>query len=427
MNTTRERKDFFKSMSSSNRKLDSLARILSGNSICVAVSIINNRLIVAANELYENSMPTNRLVASINKVTLYFKKLACSEKLEDDERKNTFLAICSFRKLKIIMARSQIAGDEDLSNIIAEQIFDFGGYYTSDYVDSFEGNFLFGALASAEFTALYRDFRRLEKVFSGKNPIGLNNDLRTALKNDPIILTKETEPDVHCEAQLLSELLGLMAQKTKINKEYFFGISMLSCLKCRILIQVANEIFNKRDINLQIQFRGYHDLDFNKWNFPNRLSLNSKDPLSFEIRKAFEKQIEILEKLPAPKNVSMQSDPSKSSEIDAEEEVKKMELILESNLRLLEQIQKINLPIIQIIDNINDGKKLHESGILEGFYSKPEKKGKQILKENFLAVYKLAETDEILKDNSKTHLQEILKNYYYIGDVIANDFKICYE
>ena len=134
-----------------------------------------------------------------------------------------------------------------------------------------------------------------------------------------------------------------------------------------------------------------------------------------------------MEKLPAPKNVSMQSDPSKSSEIDAEEEVKKMELILESNLRLLEQIQKINLPIIQIIDNINDGKKLHESGILEGFYSKPEKKGKQILKENFLAVYKLAETDEILKDNSKTHLQEILKNYYYIGDVIANDFKICYE
>ena len=60
---------------------------------------------------------------------------------------------------------------------------------------------------------------------------------------------------------------------------------MLSCLSCRILLQVANEIFEKKAIDIQIQFRGYHDLDFNKWNLPKMLSQSLPNPLSLEIRK----------------------------------------------------------------------------------------------------------------------------------------------
>lgn len=127
MDKFRERRDFFKTLSSSKRKLDSLARILSGDSTCVAISVVDKRLIVAANELYQKSSPKNVIFTLIQKITCYFRGLANGMQVSDAQRKNVFLAICSFRRLKKIISKSNIAADEKLSNMIAEQIYEMGG------------------------------------------------------------------------------------------------------------------------------------------------------------------------------------------------------------------------------------------------------------------------------------------------------------
>jgi hypothetical protein len=49
----RERLDFTKELKRQSRRLDSLARLLSVNSICVAVAIFNDKLSIAANELHQ--------------------------------------------------------------------------------------------------------------------------------------------------------------------------------------------------------------------------------------------------------------------------------------------------------------------------------------------------------------------------------------
>lgn len=62
----RERNDFTMSLDQSQRRLDSFAKLLSLNSECVAVTVINGEVWIAANDLHKGSKPTNTTITFIN-------------------------------------------------------------------------------------------------------------------------------------------------------------------------------------------------------------------------------------------------------------------------------------------------------------------------------------------------------------------------
>ena len=54
----------------SERRMDTLARLISGKSICVAVALINGKLYISANEFFEKTKIKQNKILSVIKETL---------------------------------------------------------------------------------------------------------------------------------------------------------------------------------------------------------------------------------------------------------------------------------------------------------------------------------------------------------------------
>ena len=57
--TTRNRQDLTKTISPDQRRLDSLAKLLASHSECVAVSILDGKIHITANELFKGTQIEN--------------------------------------------------------------------------------------------------------------------------------------------------------------------------------------------------------------------------------------------------------------------------------------------------------------------------------------------------------------------------------
>lgn len=81
----RKREDFSKKLPTYQRRMDTLSRLLASQSICVATAVINKKLYIATNELYNMSKKSNGILVSINKTFSYFRQIANQNPCTPDE------------------------------------------------------------------------------------------------------------------------------------------------------------------------------------------------------------------------------------------------------------------------------------------------------------------------------------------------------
>ena len=239
------------------RRLQSLARVLQGESQCVAVALVNGRLLIAANELHKHSR-TNRHTRFIDKVMTHFKKVAAGQIISSEEIKSLLFDVFKkirSRKLKGGIPISDALITSIMGRVLAGETEISSQQLLRDY-KTFAGaaGWLFG-----EFKLLYRDFRKIEQ--------SVKTELSDVFQADYEIIKLADKTGIHAEAQLLQQILqDELNESTELGK-VSLGISELCCLHCRSLLQAANEVLKEEDLGLSFDFEGKHDLSF-QWYCP---------------------------------------------------------------------------------------------------------------------------------------------------------------
>lgn len=288
------------------RRLDSFAAILAGQSICVAIALINGQFYATANELYSNSKENNRTISAIEEVASYFENLANGKQ---GDREKVFRTICSYKRLTLLVQRGGFVITEELSEDVAQSVLnhqtDQRTLYNAMYQNRPAAAF---GLAYGEYIELYTDFKKLEDTIkqvreqlslsssssdSDSNPLSSSSSSSSSLEKTEekfsksqlralskgiSILMDEPEKDVHAEMQLLSyivkEVVGNLGPPNKSEQtaieptEIYIGISKLCCLSCQKMLDAANDIFKEEKIPIKLKNRGHHDLYFSKWECP---------------------------------------------------------------------------------------------------------------------------------------------------------------
>lgn len=255
---TRARADRTIEVPLSKRRLDSFARLLASQSLCVAVTVFKGTIHITANELKKTSKDNNAQITSMKKIAEYFSELAgttssssSSSQLSSTEK--IFIEICSPKHLNILLKGSLHIQDE----IIKEVAVDVLNHSQKPTIDPYNyfykkgKDVMLAGLAYGEFTKLHRDFKKLITTLTKTNE---NNDefedtndeileLRTAFNKKPIILKEEPETGIHAEVQLLSHIIKAYtdtneSEKKDFPKSIYIGISKLCCLQCRHMVSV---------------------------------------------------------------------------------------------------------------------------------------------------------------------------------------------
>jgi len=287
----RGRTDYTAGLPLPNRRLDALARLLTTQAASVAVIIIDGQLHITADDLYANSSrgENKKIRNSIEKIANYFYQLA-SERVLGFTRAEVFAEICSLHRLEVLSNQLTLVIPDELPAKIADELLNHPDHTQKIYFHLYNYHELSTAagLAYGEFTQLYRDFKKLETTLRSKtakqglaSPV--DDDLKTfcnAFAQQPAkILEKETQKGIHAEVQLLSHFLQSYQEKDASStiSHYFFGISKLCCLSCRVTFEVANQVFEEQGIPIRLATRGYHDLDFYGWQLPDLLATKDAD------------------------------------------------------------------------------------------------------------------------------------------------------
>jgi hypothetical protein len=321
----RSRVDRTKKIAKEDRRLDTLANLFAAHSVCVATTIINGQLFVAANEIGERSYLVagkNKIVTSIGSIYSYFQNYAKNPKVSEDSKLEIFQEICTIKRYNLTASTVP-----ELASEIAKRVF-LGDIPTLKEIAKEYGNSSSeAALLFQEFRSLLKDFKKIEetllkdsilkktiiaqdiKFLTGSNePSPINppenkdeSDKTTKIskrKRDstpkPVIVLddgegQKTGPPIHAEMKILAYIIANI-EKTgakAISKDIYIGISKLCCLHCRCMIDVANEkiensikvanekvkdVKQKRPV-INILTRGKHDCEFGgNWIPPSYLS-----------------------------------------------------------------------------------------------------------------------------------------------------------
>jgi len=267
----RKREDLTDNLPPAQRRLDSLAQLLAARSECVAVSIVNGNLYLAANELFKDSRTNddkdNKNYVAIKSIMNYFRGLALNKsQVTDLQRKEIFQTICSTSRFK-----EASLGDEFVKKI-ATDVLEGKDLTISDIHKEYGKNSSIAAKMYGEFIKLRKNFLKLEEVcISADEKL---KPLQEALSKGGQILKEENLTGVHAEVQLLATVIQSIENGTYLNKdpkeEIYIGVSRLCCLHCRCMLETANKELNARNILTSFAFRGKHDLDFvGNWKPPH--------------------------------------------------------------------------------------------------------------------------------------------------------------
>ncbi len=257
----------------------------------------------------------------------------------------------------------------------------------------------------AEFRKLYGDFLKVERSIQKKvsspsasrreNDGGMTDEQIVALRQYPVILRAEPpqkEPNsavavaaaagkernaknqkpIHAEVQILSHLMDMIRRgefKPSGSVVLYIGISKLCCLNCRAMLEVANDVFKDNQINITLQTRGRHDLDFGaNWLPPKTFEVGyeaGSEGSSLEEKIGFmsKHRIDALKREKKPSGVSMVAVYSSSDDGDLHlAKISTQKELLKRQLELLQQLQRDdqNITAENVISFINIAIKLHE-------------------------------------------------------------------
>lgn len=449
--TTRERVDHTENLEPPERRWDALARMLSSESICIAISIVNKTIYIAANELHNKSQ-SNKINKSIKTIMNYFHKLANGEEFCLKERESVFKEICTLERLKRLTRQGEIFIPNSLPQEIAESVLKHDQQEERPSVYKFmydQGrNAAAAGLAYGEWTKIYRDFSKLESSIKAKvqgyaeqyeDEDLLTQDQLVALKSPYIILKNEISPGgVHAEVQILSCIIDLIQnEKITVGKEspqtFYIGISKLCCLHCRTMIEATNIVLVKKNIPIILETRGHHDLDFgDKWICPKIFAngydmdhVNNLDPLIDHVGYLAKIQIEELIKEKKPRGISMEANQS-ASDTDSMGDAARIEILnaLKRHLNFVTELdQEINTKKT-IIDILLIAIDLHN---LDSFISlwkeDPAHETKQDVINSMFAAVSAEFKSKTNHTITSEELLKILKDSSFVGKDISKYFK----
>jgi hypothetical protein len=293
--------------------------LLAAYNQCIAVSIINGRLYIAANEFFKTSKLTKGrtyIIEFMKRLT----RLAAGERLTPQELSTYFSEACTMNRLS---GNAPSISTQDSKKIVELIMRHSDKFLMYEIKKSFPSKSNEAAYVYSAWFKLWIAFMKVINEICTEN-----SRLQNIFKNSNYeILKDESQKGVHAELQILNKIVecltaqddGIIAEE---QQEQYVGISKLRCLHCRAFFETANEIFLENQKGLVLCARGEHDLDFERsWQVPDIFSDGYNDlPQSAEKHKVLawlignrsENQIERLmqeEKLQS----SMEADDSDSS------------------------------------------------------------------------------------------------------------------
>lgn len=283
-----------------NRCLDELARLFQMTSQgCAAVSLINQTIIIADNEIHAGSdlegqgkRGVSSKVQLIRTVMKYFSDFANSHNLSKS-REEVFKELCTAR------LKGEEKGYIKLDDIIIEKISvnvlntykiknaeSWHVRYAKE-IDAYEPHQRpFVSLAHEMAGLVARDFLKIENLIKSNINDDAANDLVTAFKGQEnekihidqaggihekdrgsvqygdeagyIILNIDTA-GVHAEAKIIEYLIFTdVIQNLEEGEKVYVGISKLCCRGCNEFVKAVNKVFGS-EVEI-IQIRGTHEL-----------------------------------------------------------------------------------------------------------------------------------------------------------------------
>jgi hypothetical protein len=148
--------------------------------------------------------------------------------------------------------------------------------------------------------------------------------------------------------KLLTPTLDKPAQlKKDVPQKFYVGISKLCCLNCRVMLEVANEVFKENGIQITLETRGKHDLDF-AWIPPklfeagyNLERVEDAQTLEQRIGYLTKERVERLKEKNAPTGVGMGASQSSSDDEGVvETNIQERKESLETKLALIQEFQQ---------------------------------------------------------------------------------------
>lgn len=432
------------------RRMDTFARLLEGRQTCVSIVLVNDTFYITANDFFKGTQERNKGYQFILRVTRYFSELANNEKSEE-ERTGIFKHLCEEHAKSI--GKDSLINSKDVIKKVIELLSQQKTLSKDEISAQFRGTKSVALFWVEEFEKLYRDFKKLENSIikkreekgsendaQGSNEINLTQVQFDAIKNNKFKIlnqepsgvpagkeneskSKSTNLKIHAEVQLLSFLIGEIKGGKIAPQEFYFGISKLCCLNCRIMIESANAVFSADDQykGFEIITRGRHDIQFANWELPNRfkdaLNGGENETLENKIAKLAKEAGLILENENKPKDIVMQASPSSSDGSFSEYE----EDVIEREPSLLERYN-----ILQIYNEPSKRRtldaiiKIHETDIFNNMLNPDTRR--QLKLEKFIQDM-MQELGKLSISITREDLENFLNDSTLAGKEISKYFK----
>jgi len=254
-----------------DRRLDELAWLLEGSSMCTAIAAIGNRFYISANEFSTRTRDRehNRQLDLMCQIMTYFKQLAGSEIADSGKpaiRDELMKEIIRFQISTSSFGRISIS-DNILDAVISSEVLHKGqlpqGLAETDLAHMALG---YGIMINKRMRKIENS---IEKALNSDFTDITKNQLEafanfTHDDNDKVnsnILFFERESGVHAELQILSQLIGIIAEnEDTAPKEVYIGISKRCCLNCDCMLKAANDVLASKGI--EVKYEGTHGASF---------------------------------------------------------------------------------------------------------------------------------------------------------------------
>jgi len=362
---TRKREDRRSSVARAKRRLDSLALLLEGDVVCVAVAIIDSKLHIAANGIDE-SHPKAKTQEFIRQVLGFLRDIVESDQTRGIEE--IFATIIGKR------ADVSVA----IANAIVPYVLAGDGSVSVAHVLKKHKELSVDKISRAIGWAsiLFNDLKK-QVSFLKTKPEAL--ELVQAFQQPPIIIDDGGE-NVHAEMRLLGIVVRqIHEEKIKRGDVLYIGISRLCCLKCACMLKAAQE--QLATLEIVLQFPGEHDLEKHwAWNSPagfppgifERADLNSDPTLIVNIvqqaRAIYEQKIQTKE----VRGTKQERDLSDSSGDEVEPQLEHLQYLTKKLAAFKAEKKAVgdSETLQQNISMVQLGLLLHETEVFKSLFLK---------------------------------------------------------
>ena len=353
-------------LSIDQKRLDTLAKILECSSMCVAVTQVDGKFLIAANEFNKNTKEpdSNQQLNLIIEIMNFFKNIAnklttSSDKITQN-RDLLMQKICSAR-LSVLGQGKLNVPPEAIQKFITTKRLETESYPSTKECTGFQKQTKKSNIHAAFFDMLiiYRKILKMEHSIKHAS----DDDFKViSLKHLKAFQTfsqdcvlREGTAKAHAEMQILGKLI-----EKGIKNRVHIGISKLCCVQCKCVLDVAREAFEQQG-HLNLSYKGTHERSFGKnWCFPSSFYGGNNDRLKASIREEYWKRIKKEFESTGMYNQSEDTDSEQSLSQDSSRQKINYQKCLEENHKIFIEmsVKDKSKTINELLELINLGQSL---------------------------------------------------------------------